>query len=77
MSDAETDGIGFDITEEELLRIIEIVEEFDPVVVGGQAVNLWVQFFRSSCRKSLQAINEDQRKSAIRCNPVVQYQNIA
>ena len=34
------------LTEEEVLCLIDIVEEFDPVVVGGQAVNLWVQFFR-------------------------------
>ncbi len=41
---------GFDpaphLTENEVLRLIDIVEEFDPVVVGGQAVNLWVQCFR-------------------------------
>ena len=35
------------LTEAEILRILAAVEEFDPIVVGGQAVNLWVQYYRA------------------------------
>lgn len=48
MSDQEGNSLSPHMTEEEVLHLIDIVEEFDPVVVGGQAVNIWVQYFRSS-----------------------------
>ena len=35
-----------DLTEDEVFRIISIIEKFDPIVVGGQAINLWVNYIR-------------------------------
>ena len=35
------------LSEDQVLRLIEIIEAFDPIVVGGQAINLWVQYYRA------------------------------
>lgn len=47
MSSGEEDSLPPHLTEEEVLRLLDIVEKFDPVVIGGQAVNLWVQRYRA------------------------------
>ena len=35
-----------DLTEEEVFRILEIIKDLDPIIVGGQAINIWVQYLR-------------------------------
>ncbi|HZH50299.1 MAG TPA: hypothetical protein VEZ16_00305 [Microvirga sp.] len=36
------------LSADEVLEILEIIQEFDPIVVGGQSINLWVDFFAES-----------------------------
>jgi hypothetical protein len=36
-----------DLTDDEIAELLDMVEEFDPIIVGGQAVNLWVQYYRA------------------------------
>lgn len=47
MSDTLSEAPPPHLTEDEVLRLIEIVEDLDPVIVGGQALNLWVQYYRA------------------------------
>lgn len=47
MNSSANDETPPHLTEEEVLRILDIVETFDPVVIGGQAINLWVQRYRA------------------------------
>jgi hypothetical protein len=43
-----SDGVHApDLTEAEVFQIIDLIEEFDPLVVGGQALNIWVAYYRA------------------------------
>ncbi len=35
------------LTTEEVLQIISFVAESEPIIVGGQSINLWAQYYRS------------------------------
>lgn len=35
------------LTDDQVRRLIEIVEEEEPVIIGGQALNLWAQYFEA------------------------------
>lgn len=53
MSSSDNDSSLLHLTDDEVFRILDIVEKFDPIIVGGQAVNLWVQRYRAQDQEFL------------------------